>query len=95
MNHTSLIWLMSIMKLVLTEYTTTLTVSDLEHATAGLSWFEQICPLQIPVLGHFGPLQIVFQKKKKQGNAISPGTKSSYNNFQRIKGKTRTKIQRV
>ena len=35
-------------------------VSDLDHTIAGLAWFEQICPLQIPFLGHFGALQIVF-----------------------------------
>ena len=38
----------------------------------GLPRFEQRCPLQEPVLGHFDALQIVFQKKKKQGNVISP-----------------------
>ena len=56
-------------------------MSDLEGAIAGLARFEQICPLQIAVLGHFGALQIVFQKKKKQGNVISPLTKSSCNNI--------------
>ena len=48
---------------------------------ARLLQFEQMCPLWIPVLGHLGALQIVFQKKKKQGNVISPCTKSSLNNI--------------
>ena len=52
-------------------------VSDLEPATMGLPRFEQRCPLQIPDLGHFAALQIVFQKKKKQGNVIYPRAKSS------------------
>ena len=52
-------------------------MSDLERAIEGLPRFEQRCPIQIPVLGHFGTLQIVFQKKKKQGNIISPRAKSS------------------
>ena len=30
----------------------------------------------VTVVGHFGALQIVFQKKKKQGNVISPRAKS-------------------
>ena len=51
-------------------------VSDLERAITGLPWFEQIYPLQIPVLSHLRALQIVFQKKKKQGNVISSHTKS-------------------
>ena len=52
---------------------------DLEHAIAGLPKFEQRCPLRIPVLvlGHFGSLQIVLQKKKKQENVISSYAKSS------------------
>lgn len=45
-------------------------VSDLEHAITGLPWFEQIYTLQTPVLGHLHALQIVFQKKKRQGNVI-------------------------
>ena len=47
------------------------------HTIVGLPRFEQRCPLQEPVLGHFGALQIVFQKKKKQGNVISPYEKYS------------------
>ena len=47
------------------------------HTIVGLPGFEQRCPLQEPVLGHFGALQIVFQKKKKQGNVISPYEKYS------------------
>ena len=42
------------------------SVSDLEHAIAGLPQFEQIWPFQIPVLGHSGTLQIVFKKKKNK-----------------------------
>ena len=41
-------------------------MSDLERTIAGLRLFEQTCPLRKPVLGHFGTLQIVFQKKRKQ-----------------------------
>ena len=47
-------------------------VTDQKRAIAGLLWFQQRCPLQVPVLGHFSVLQIVFQKKKKQGNVIFP-----------------------
>lgn len=36
---------------------------------------------QIPAPGHLGALQVVFQKKKRQGNVISLCTKSSLNNF--------------
>ena len=52
-------------------------VSDLERAIEGLPWFEQRCPIKNPVVGQFGALQIAFQKKKKQGNVISPRPKSS------------------
>ena len=41
-------------------------MSDVEHAIEGLPWFEQRCPLQIPLLAYFGTLQIVFLKKKKE-----------------------------
>ena len=50
-------------------------MSDLERTIAGLPLFEQRCPLQKPVLGHFCALQIVFQKKKKQRNVIPPYAK--------------------
>ena len=72
-------------------------MNDLEHAIEGLPRFEQSCPLQIPVLGHFGALQIVLQKKKKQGNLISPHAKSNvfWFKFQKIRGKARTEIQRI
>ena len=52
-------------------------MSDLEGALSGFPQFEQRCPLQMPVLGHFGALQIVFWKKNKEGNVISPSAKSS------------------
>ena len=42
------------------------SVSDLERTIAGLRLFEQTCPLRKPDLGHFGTLQIVFQKNKKK-----------------------------
>ena len=43
------------------------SVSDLGCTIVGLLQFEQRCPIQVPVLGHFGALQniIVFQKQKK------------------------------
>ena len=56
-------------------------MSDLEHTIAGLPRIEQRCLLQKPVLGHFGALQIVFQKKKTQGNVISPCAKSFSKNI--------------
>ena len=51
------------------------SVSDLERTITGLPLFEQRSPLQKPVLGHFGTLQIVFQKKKKHRNVIPPHAK--------------------
>ena len=69
-------------------------MSDLEHAIARLSWFER-SPPQIPVLGHFGALQIGFQKKNKQGNVITPHAINLLKTifwfkFQKIKSKARS-----
>ena len=50
------------------------SVSDLESTIVGLPRFEQTRPF---VLDNLGTLQIMFQKKKKQGNVISSCTKSS------------------
>ena len=49
------------------------SVSDLECTIMGLPRFEQIRPFNYLL----GTLQIMFQKKKKQGNVISSCTKSS------------------
>ena len=38
-------------------YVAYIPVSDLERAIAGLARFEQKCPLQNRLLGHFGALQ--------------------------------------
>ena len=70
-------------------------MSDLEHAIAGLLWFERRSPPQIPVLGHFGTLQIGFQKKDKQGNVITPHAVNLLKTifwfkFQKIKSKARS-----
>ena len=35
------------------------------RAIAGLLWFEQICPLEIPVLGHFSHTSICLSKEKE------------------------------
>ena len=73
-----------------------MALSDLKRTIAGLPQFEQRCPLQIPVLGHFAALEIVFQKKKKQRNVIYPLYKIFLKqyfglNFRRLKEKKEPK----
>ena len=70
-------------------------MSDPERAIAGLPWFEQRCHIQIPVLGHFGAIQIVFQKKMNKECYFSLGKiflKQRFGlNFRRLEGKQEPK----